>query len=225
MKLLSFLFIAIFFVFLLFFKVKESKNDDGKVETKVKTLPFFNTGDFTPEWIEKGTKAYKEIHKIPDFSFVSQDGKSITQNDYLGKIYIADFFFTSCTGICRSLSLNMKLLQEEYKNDAEVLLLSHSVTPKMDSVSVLKKYAENYQINSEKWNLVTGNKASIYKLARTAYFSDEDFIKTNQASEFIHTENFLLIDQKGRIRGVYNGTLKLSVKRLIKHIGILKKEV
>lgn len=188
------------------------------------SLPFFNSGDFTPEWIYKGTEAYNNIHKISSFAFVNQEGDTISNKDYLGKIYVADFFFTSCTGICRSLSLNMKFLQDTYLNDPYILLLSHSVTPSIDSVPVLKKYAENYGVHSGKWNLVTGDKNAIYELARTAYFSDEDFVKTKEASTFIHTENFLLIDKKGRIRGVYNGTLRLSVKRLMKHIEILKKE-
>lgn len=212
----------------LFFVVSCKKNVTQKSKDsssqKITTLPFFNTSDFTPEWIEKESPSYNEIHKIPNFSFVNQEGKVITQKDYSGKIYIADFFFTTCTGICRSLSLNMKLLQDEFKDDSEVLLLSHSVTPSIDSVPVLKKYADAYGVDANKWNLVTGNKKAIYELARTAYFSDEDFVKTKEASEFIHTENFLLIDKNGRIRGVYNGTLKLSVKRLIRHIELLKNE-
>ena len=192
--------------------------------TKVVTLPFFNSAEFTPEWIQKGTKAYKEIHQIPDFSFFNQNGELVTKNDYLGKIYVANFFFTSCTGICRDLSLNMRLIQEKFKGDDEVKLLSHSVTPEIDSVPVLKKYATDYKINSEQWNLVTGDKEAIYELARTAYFSDEDFVKTEKPSEFIHTENLLLVDKKGRIRGVYNGTIKLATKRLMKHIELLKNE-
>jgi len=208
------------------FSCGKSKEIDSKNKiANVKTLPFFNSGEFTPEWIKTSSKSYKAIHKIPDFSFVNQDGKVVTQKDYLGKIYVANFFFTSCTGICRDLSLNMKLIQEEFKNDSNILLLSHSVTPEMDSVPVLKKYAKEYGVNSSKWSLVTGNKEAIYELARTAYFSDEDFVKTKEASEFIHTENFLLIDKKGRIRGVYNGTLKLEAKRLMKHIKMLKNEI
>jgi protein SCO1/2 len=201
----------------------EVKKDTIKSK-KITILPFFNSGDFTPEWIEKGANNYEGIHKIPDFYFVNQDGRVVTQEDYLGKIYVADFFFTSCTGICRSLSLNMKLLQDTFIDDSEVLLISHSVTPEMDSVPVLKKYADNYGVDSKKWNLVTGDKEAIYELARTAYFSDEDFVKTKEVSEFIHTENFLLVDKEGRIRGVYNGTLKLSTKRLMRHIELLKTE-
>lgn len=201
----------------------QKKAPESGVKEEV-TLPFFNSADFTPEWIAKDTKAYDAIHKIPPFSFTNQEGVKVTNKDYEGKIYVADFFFTTCTGICRQLSLNMKTIQETYKDDEEVLLLSHSVTPEMDSVPVLKKYADAYGIDASKWNLVTGDKEAIYELARTAYFSDEDFVKTQEASTFIHTENFLLIDKKGRIRGVYNGTLKLATKRLLRHIELLKKE-
>ena len=118
----------------------------------------------------------------------------------------------------------MGTLQERYKNDDGILLLSHTVMPWRDSVPVLKEYAIENKIDSKKWNLVTGNKDDIYNLARTAYFADEDFVKTQDEDAFIHTENFILIDKKGRIRGVYNGTLEVETKRLIRHIEMLKKE-
>lgn len=211
-------FVCFFLVFI------QCKNTSNKKTINDTILPFFNSGNFTPEWIDVNDSDYNKIHTIPNFEFTNQDGEKISQKDYLGKVYVANFFFTSCTGICRSLSLNMKILQDEFKEDNEVSFISHSVTPVMDSVSVLKKYALDYGIDSKKWNLVTGDKNAIYDLARTAYFSDEDFVKTSELSEFIHTENFLLIDKKGRIRGVYNGTLKLEAKRLIRHIKMLKKE-
>ncbi len=213
------------YILMVFTLLVACKEEAPKTKNTEITLPYFNTGSFTPEWISETNAAYTKIHTIPDFSFINQLGENITQEDYRGKIYIADFFFTTCTGICRSLSLNMAKLQNIFAEDSEVLLLSHSVTPEIDSVPVLKKYADNYGVNSSKWNLVTGNKEQIYELARTAYFSDEDFVKTKEASEFIHTENFILIDKKGRIRGVYNGTLALEVKRLQRHIEILKKEL
>lgn len=215
---------VLFFLAFAFIGCLDSPKQNKPTVAAVTNLPFFNSADFTPEWISKDSKEYDAIHKIPEFSFVNQNGNKITNKDYEGKIYVADFFFTSCTGICRSLSLNMKILQDNFKNDSSVMLLSHSVTPEVDTVPVLNSYAQNYGIDARKWNLVTGDKNEIYKLAREAYFSDEDFVKTSEPSEFIHTENFLLIDGKGRIRGVYNGTLKLGVKRLIKHIELLKKE-
>ena len=191
---------------------------------KVNTLPFFNSAIFTPEWIDVNSSKYKDIHTVSDFSLVNQDGKEITNKTYEGKIYVADFFFVTCPGICPILEKNMSKLQERFKDDENVLLLSHTVMPVKDSVSVLKKYAIENEINSEKWNLVTGNKKQIYDLARTSYFADEDFVKTQDADAFIHTENFVLVDKKGRIRGVYNGTLTLDTERLIRHIEILQKE-
>ncbi len=206
-------------VLMLFLSCKNAKK-----EAKMDTLPFFNSASFTPEWIDLGTKKYGEIHTIPDFSFTNQDGATINKRFYKGKIYVADFFFVSCPGICPKLTKNMGLLQEMFRDDKEVLLLSHTVMPWKDSVPELKKYAIENNIDSKKWNLVTGNKEEIYDLARTAYFADEDFVKTQDESAFIHTENFILIDKKGRIRGVYNGTLELETKRLMKHIEMLKKE-
>lgn len=211
--------IYILFALLLVFACKSKTEVDKKT-----TLPFFNSAEFTPEWISELSKEYELIHKIPNFKFMNQEGKEITQKAYEGKIYIADFFFTSCPGICPRLAKNMGKLQEVFKNDSDVLLLSHSVTPEKDSVSVLKEYAIENNVNSKKWNLVTGNKKEIYEIARNAYFADEDFVKTQDESAFIHTENFVLIDKKGRIRGVYNGTLSVEIDRILRHIKLLKKE-
>jgi len=205
--------------FLAFYSCKSAE----KIDTET-TLPFFNSAEFTPEWIAKDSKGYASIHTIPDFEFTNQNGKKITKGTYKDKIYIADFFFTSCPGICPRLAKNMGKLQEAFKDDKDVLLLSHSVTPVKDSVPVLNSYAKENNVNSSKWNLVTGDKDEIYKLARTAYFADEDFVKTQDESAFIHTENFILIDGKGRIRGVYNGTLAIETDRILRHIQLLKKE-
>jgi protein SCO1/2 len=184
----------------------------------VSSLPYFNAADFTPEW-------NNPIHKIPEFSFTNQNGKRITNATYLGKIYIADFFFTSCPGICPKLTKNMGVLQDFYKDDINIKLLSHTVMPWKDSVPILKDYAIKNNVLDSKWNLVTGNKEALYKIARTGYFADEDFVKTQDESNFIHTENFVLVDKGGYIRGVYNGTLPVDVERLKRHIDILRKEI
>ncbi len=210
-------------LFIVFILMVISCKKEKKVN-KETTLPFFNSSLFTPEWISEESSEYKRIHTIPDFNLINQEGEAVTKQTYAGKIYVADFFFVSCPGICPVLEKNMSILQEEFVNDNEVLLLSHTVMPSKDSVSVLKKYAEDNDVISDKWNLVTGNKSQIYNLARKAYFADEDFTKTKDENAFVHTENFVLIDKKGRIRGVYNGTLGLDTKRLIRHIKMLKKE-
>ena len=118
----------------------------------------------------------------------------------------------------------MSKIQKIYKEDNDIMLLSHSVMPWVDTVEKIKAYAEEKNAIDNKWHLVTGERDKIYNIARTSYFADEDFKKTKDESEFIHTENFVLIDKKGRIRGVYNGTLSLETKRLMKHIALLKKE-
>ena len=191
---------------------------------KTKTLPFYNSEDFTPEWIAENDPKYKNIHTIAPFEFTNQNGEKITNSTFQGKIYVTDFFFTTCPSICPILAKNMSAIQESYKNDADILLLSHTVMPWVDTVEKIKEYAQEKNAISNKWHLVTGTKDSIYNLASTSYFADEDFKKTKDENEFIHTENFILVDKKGRIRGVYNGTLALDVQRLQRHIEILKKE-
>ena len=181
-------------------------------------LPYFNSAIFTPEW-DKGN------HKIPEFSFRNQNGELVNNETFAGKIYVADFFFTICPGICPKLTKNMGMLQETYQDDPGIKLLSHSVMPWNDTVDKLNVYAEKNKVRLPQWHLVTGDTDSIYDIARNGYFADEDFTKTQEASDFIHTENFILVDKQGYIRGVYNGTLPLEVKRLMRHIEILKKEL
>ena len=201
----------------LVFIMASCKNKQVESNDIVK-LPYFNSTDFTPEW-DKAT------HKIPEFSFTNQNGEAVTNKTFESKIYIADFFFTSCPGICPKLTKNMGSLQETYKNDKDIMLLSHTVMPWKDSIPVLKSYAQKNHVNAAKWHLVTGDKDALYHIARTGYFADEDFIKTQDESDFIHTENFILIDKQGFIRGVYNGTLEIDVDRLKRHIKILKTEI
>ncbi|WP_405566008.1 SCO family protein [Polaribacter sp. Asnod6-C07] len=212
-----------FKLIILFFIVCISCKKETSVD-KSKVLPFYNSEDFTPEWISENDDNYSKIHTVAPFEFTNQNGKKITNKDFEGKIYITDFFFTTCPSICPILSKNMNTFQETYKSDDNILLLSHSVMPWVDTVDKIKEYAKEKNAIDNKWHLVTGDKKAIYKIARTSYFADEDFKKTKDESEFIHTENFILVDKKGRIRGVYNGTLSLDVQRLKRHIEILKKE-
>jgi protein SCO1/2 len=137
---------------------------------------------------------------------------------------VTDFFFTSCAGICPKMTSNMKIVQEAFMNDAEVLLISHTVTPDKDSVSVLREYAQNKGVVSNKWHLVTGLQNEIYKLGRKDYFVEEDLGIDKDENDFLHTENFVLIDKNRHIRGIYNGLNKTSVNQLIKDIYTLKTE-
>ena len=180
-------------------------------------LPYFNSALFTPDW-------KNNTHKIPSFSFTNQEGEEVTNKTFEGKIYITDFFFTICPGICTKLTANMGTLRDAYQEDPDIMLLSHTVMPWNDTVDKLAEYAQEHNVSLPKWNLVTGDKDAIYDIARNGYFADEDFIKTQKEEDFIHTENFILVDKEGYIRGVYNGTLAFDVKRLMRHIAILKQE-
>ena len=195
-----------------------------KSKPKELVLPFINKPDFTPEWIEKNDPAYSSIHRIPAFSFTDQDGKTVTEKTVEGKIYVADFIFTRCGSICPKMTNNMGLLQEKFKNNDAVLLLSHSVTPAMDSVPVLKKYAEEKGVISGKWHLLTGNEDEIYALAKKQYYAGDTIGYYQAGNEFLHTENFILVDKHRRIRGVYNGTLPLEMERLEDDMNTLLKE-
>ena len=192
--------------------------------TKAESLPYYTAADFTPQWIEKGSGRLDTIHTIPAFSFVDQNSDTISEKTIANKIYVADFFFTSCPGICPKLTKNLKVIQDTFANDDEILLLSHSVTPDKDISVVLKRYATNYSVIDSKWHLLTGNKDSIYNIARKYYFADEDLGMQRNSNDFLHTENMLLIDKHRRIRGVYKGTAGSEMLNIIADIRKLKEE-
>jgi len=192
----------------------------GTPKTK---LPIFNPVDVNPKLVDQSLKFIRRNHKVADFRLINQNGEQITQANYQGKIYVADFFFTRCTTICPIMSTNMKMVQDAFLEDDSVMMISHSVTPVMDSVAVLKAYADKKGVLDSKWNLVTGPKPAIYDLARKSYFAvlDEG---DGGVQDFIHTENFVLVDPKKRIRGYYDGTDREDVLRLIDDIEILQRE-
>jgi protein SCO1/2 len=187
-------------------------------------LPFYNSADFTPQWIEPTAKEYAAIHTIPSFQFTDQNGETVTDQTFEGKIYVADFFFTACPGICKRLTTHLTIVQDSFKTDNRVLLLSHSVTPESDSVPRLKQYANSFGVINGKWHLVTGERNALYNIARQSYFADEDMGQKKNSSDFLHTENMLLIDTHRRIRGVYKGTALNDINNLIADIKILEKE-
>jgi protein SCO1/2 len=192
--------------------------------TEKETLPFFNQADWTPEWIDLKDSNYAKIHRIPAFSFINQEGKLITEASVNGKIYVANFFFSRCSNICPKMTANMQLLQEAFKDDEQIILLSHSVTPDEDSVPVLAAYAAENKVDGNKWNLLTGDKNELYRLAKKEYFAGDSVGYFQTGNDFLHTENFILIDSHRRIRGVYNGTLGVEIERIIKDIELLKSE-
>ena len=189
--------------------------------TPEKTLPIYQPYEVNEKLVDSSISYISKYHKISDFELINQNGEIITQEYYKNKIYVADFFFTTCQSICPIMTKNMLEIQEQLKNDKEILLLSHTVTPEIDSVQQLKKYALENRIDDDKWNLVTGEKKQIYDLARKSYLAVEDSEFGN--FDMIHTENFMLIDKKRQIRGFYDGTDKNEIIRLLSGIEILKK--
>ena len=184
------------------------------------TLPIYSPNMVSSELVEEDIRHVKKYHKISDFSLTNQNGKIITQEYYDNKIYIADFFFTTCPTICPIMTENMFQIQEKTIGN-DVLLVSYSVTPEIDSTAQLKKYALEKGVNDNKWNLLTGDKKQIYDLARKSYLvakNDGDGGKY----DMIHTENFVLIDKEKRIRGFYDGTNNEEMDKLLKDVKILE---
>lgn len=184
-------------------------------------LPIWNPASVSEELVDSTIQHVEKYHKIADFNLTNQNGETITQDNYKDKIYVADFFFTTCQTICPVMTDHMYQIQQEIINDDDVMLLSHSVTPKIDSVAQLKKYAIKKGVIDRKWNLVTGDKKQLYKLARKSYLA----VKTQgngDEYDMIHTENFLLIDKKRQIRGFYDGTKPEDIERLLEDIETLK---
>ncbi len=187
------------------------------------SLPVFQPDMVNAELVDTTVQHVRKYHTIGDFKLINQNGDTITQDFYDDKIYVADFFFTTCLTICPVMTDHMLKIQEELKDQPDVLLLSHTVFPKTDSVPVLKKYAEEKGVNDEKWNLVTGNKKHIYELARKSYLAS----KTDGDGgpyDMIHTENFVLVDKENRIRGFYDGTDEEAIDDLLHDIKVLKAE-
>jgi protein SCO1/2 len=182
-----------------------------------KTLPIFNPADVNPELVDSTVQYVAKYHTIADFSFTNQNGRTITQKDYEGKIYVADFFFTTCGSICPIMTTNMIDVQKAFADNPKVMLLSHTVTPEIDSVSVLKKYAVEKGVIDSKWNLVTGDKKAIYSMARKSYLAVK-LGKPEELYDMVHTENFVLVDAERRVRGFYDGTKKEEIKKLIEDI-------
>ena len=200
-----------YFVFFLLLSCVESSNID---------LPIIGPSDFKDELVDN--KVNKEqSHFVSDFELINQNGDTITNKDYEDKIYVVDFFFTRCGSICPIMTNNMKKIQDKFLENDNLMLLSISVTPNIDNVATLKKYAKSKGVINSKWNIATGNKKHIYELARKSYFA---VLKKGDGGlqDFIHTPNFILIDKKKQIRGIYDGTDDTEIKRVIKDIKTLQ---
>jgi protein SCO1/2 len=203
---------TIVFVPILYFLVKPKSQ-----------LPVYNPIDVNPRLVDDALKHVSRNHKIGNFQLINQNGDTITQNNFENRIYIADFFFTRCQTICPIMAINMSELQEYYKNDETLKFLSHSVTPDIDSISVLREYADKHKAIDGKWEITTGEKKHIYDLARKSYFAVLDEGDGGE-QDFIHTEQFVLIDKNKQIRGFYDGTDATEIDRIIKDVELLKLE-
>lgn len=186
-------------------------------------LPVYQPAMVDPELVDESIQYVKKYHTIAPFSMINQNGETITAADYDNAIYVADFFFTTCPSICPIMTKNMYALQQKLSSYPAVKLLSFSVTPEIDSVAQLKRYAVENKVDDSRWNLVTGNKKEIYQLARKSYLvvkEDGD----GGPNDMIHTENFVLVDKQKRIRGYYDGTQASAMDDILRDIAILIQE-
>ena len=181
-----------------------------------RSLPFYDDPELTPVWEEQSISP----HQVSGFRLTDQTGASVSEETLAGKIHVASFLFTSCHKVCPAMVGNLLRVQSAYADDPQVVLVSFSVTPAIDSVPVLARYARDKGIRAERWRLLTGDREQIYSLARESYFADSKLDRSPDT--LLHSETVLLVDSGRRIRGVYNATLPLDVTRLIEDIALLK---
>jgi protein SCO1 len=208
--------LVLFWVFLLLFVA-------GCDLFSEKKLPIMGWRD-VKQVSRDGKVGYDTIyHTIPDFAFVNQDGALVTNKTFHDKIYVADFFFTSCPTICPIMKTQMLRVYEKFKDNDDILLLSHSIDPVYDSVPVLKVFSDRLGVDSRKWHFVTGDKDEIYEIGEKSYMvtAQED---VDEPGGYLHSGAFILVDKDRRIRGFYDGTKELEVDRLIRDIPTLLKE-
>ena len=197
----------------------------GADEGTTSALPYYSEATFTPAWYPEDALP-ADLHSIPAFELLDQDGEVVAEADFEGRITVANFFFTDCSGICPMTMASLTRLNARFADDPEVILLSHSVTPEADSVAKLRDFAEQVGAEAPKWSLLTGAPREMYALARTAYFADEDLGEGRADDDpgFLHSESFFLLDGSRRIRGIYNGMNAASVSRLIDDVRTLQVE-
>ncbi|WP_289029708.1 SCO family protein [uncultured Paraglaciecola sp.] len=185
------------------------------------SLPYYDSQEFSPRWLEADSPELEDFHRIPAFSFTDQDGNTVTEQTFKNKVYVAGFFFSTCPGICPKIRSKLAKVQETYLDTSNVKILQHSIRPTSDTIDLLKDYADEHGIKSGHWYLVTGEKESIYSLAKSAYFASEDLGNIQNTNDFLHTESILLIDKNRHIRGIYNGLNSASMNYLISDINTL----
>ena len=172
-----------------------------------------------------GKSKLEPIGRVLPFAFINQDGKTVTEKDITGKVFVAEYFFTTCENICPVMNGNMKTVYDRFKNENDFLILSHTSFPEIDSVNVLKKYADSLQVNTRKWIFLTGRKDSLYKQARYSYKIDDPNNNVIDISQdFIHSQFFSLVDKKGVVRNIYDGLKPSEVEKMMNEIELLLKE-
>lgn len=194
-----------------------------KMISKRQILPVYSPSQLNPELVDESLRKVKKNHRIGAFQLINENGDKFTDKDLNGKYYVADFFFTTCPTICIDMSTQLMRVQKEFNADSNFRIISHTVQPEVDSSETLKEYAELHDANPKQWTFLTGDKKEIYRLARKVYFAATT-TGDGGVNDFIHTENFILIDKEKRIRGFYDGTSEEDVNRLIRNIKILKQE-
>jgi protein SCO1/2 len=202
------LLIPLGFVSVYFLKKKDNK--------PVRTLPYFGQKNYSRD-------QDTSYHTVPGFEFINQLGEKVTEEKIKGKIYVADYFFTTCQSICPVMSNQMERVAEHFKHEPSVMFLSHTVNPEEDSVNVLKTYAEQHHADPRRWQFLTGNKKALYELARKGYLLNAEE-GNGGADDFIHTQNFALVDKERHLRGFYDGTDSTDMNRMIKDIEMLLNE-
>ncbi|MCX6214487.1 SCO family protein [Spirosoma sp.] len=205
---------------------KQESAGDTHASSTEEAVPYYNTPDFTPVWLSDPADVNAKItHRTGDFSFRDQTNTLVTQQALANKIHVANFFFTACPTICPKMTNLLRAVQDTFRHEPRVALLSFSVTPWLDSIPRLRKYAAEKGVIANKWHLLTGDRGKLYTLARQSYFAEETIGFTKDSTEFLHTEHIILVDQNRRIRGVYNGTLPLAIDQLITDIKLLLGEI
>lgn len=197
-----------------------TKNQEDK-----RFIPILNPNQINSILVDSTLQQKGIGHTISCFSLINQDGDTVTESLIKDKIVVADFFFTTCPSICPKMSNQLKRVHDHFATSSNIMILSHTVWPEIDSVPVLKDYAIQYEANSERWQFLTGSKVHLYDLARKSYFvapslTNEDFTHGSE-NDFVHTENIVLVDSKKRIRGYYDGTDAEEIDNLILDIETL----
>ena len=202
-----------------------TQNNITDQQTEDYVLPYYQTPDFKPLWLDSITEAKQKIkHKIDTFSFQNQYNETITDKHVTGKVHVANFFFSICPSICPLMINEFETLQQTFKNTDDVVFLSYTVDPENDTPSALFTYAQAHGVIKDKWHLLTGNKTALYAHARFSYFAEKEESYTKHPEQFLHTENTILVDQNGFIRGIYNGTMPDETKRITLDINRLLRE-